>query len=99
MCLAIDSLMRQLFSKHNTVIYDWIFWVSIAVIVIWMILKAAGIIDSPVWQELLPFAGAVAAIAAYFQKTGASFQKVDHIVQDLHEFKTEMRDFRKEVAV
>ena len=84
--------------KLNPKVYDWVFWISLAVVAIWMILKIFGVIHSPVWQDMLPFAGVIMAIAAYFQKTGASLQKIDHIVQDLHDFKNEMRDFRKEVT-
>lgn len=82
----------------STKVYDWIFWISIGVIVVWMILKAAGIIQSPQWQELLPFAGAVAAIAAYFQKSGAFFQRVDHIADDLHTFKSETKAELREIS-
>ena len=78
--------MKQSF-KINPVVYDWIFWISIAVIVVWIVLKAVGVIHSPVWQELLPYVGGLAAVVAYFQKTGAYFQKIDHLDQDLHEFR------------
>lgn len=88
--------MKQSF-KINPVIYDWMFWISIAVVVIWMILKAVGIIHSPLWQELLPFAGGLAAIVAYFQRTGASLQKIDHIFNDFHDFKAEVRADFKEI--
>ena len=80
--------------KVNPVVYDWIFWISIGVVVVWMILKAVGVIHSPVWQELLPLAGGLAAIIAYSQKTGRHLQKIDHIDKNLTEFKLEMHDFR-----
>ena len=74
--------------KVNPVVYDWVFWISIGVVVVWMILKAVGVIHSPVWQELLPLAGGLAAIIAYSQKTGAYLQKIDHLDQDFHEFRS-----------
>lgn len=83
----------------NPIVYDWIFWISVAVVVIWMILKAVGIIQSPVWQELLPYAGAFAAVVAYFQKTGAYLQKIDYIGQDIHDSKLEMREFRDKTEI
>jgi hypothetical protein len=89
--------MKEGISKSDTAIYDWIFWISIAVIVVWMILKAVGVISSPVWQELLPFAGGLAALAAYFQKTGKHLQKIDNIEYDLHEFKTDTKAEFKEI--
>ncbi|MBI2143491.1 hypothetical protein HYU20_04095 [Candidatus Woesearchaeota archaeon] len=78
--------------------YDWIFWISVAVVFVWMVLKAVGIIQPPVWQELLPYAGTFAAVVAYFQKTGRYLEKIDHIGLDLHQFKAEMSEFRKEVV-
>lgn len=90
--------MKQTF-KVNPIIYDWIFWISIAVIVVWMILKAAGIIHSPAWQELLPYLGYAAAIAAFFLKAGAFSQKVDYIAKDLHEFKLEMHEFKNKTEI
>lgn len=62
-----------------------------------MVLKAIGIIQSPVWQQLLPYAGSLAAIVAYFQKTGRYLEKIDRIGADLHNFKAEMGEFRKEI--
>lgn len=81
----------------NPVVYDWVFWVSIAVVVLWMILKIVGVIHSPVWQEMLPIAGGAAAIVAYALKAGRYLEKIDHIKTDLHNFKSDMSDFRKEV--
>ena len=80
--------------KVNTVVYDWIFWISIGVIVAWMILKVVGVFHSPVWQEMLPIAGGVAAVIAYSQKTGRYLERIDHIDKNLTEFKLEMHDFR-----
>ena len=90
-------------------VYDWIYWISIVVVLLWMVLKATGVINSPVWQELLPFAGGVVAVIAYFQKVGRSLQKIEHMDSDLREFKAEIKadlrdfkfefkDFRKEVT-
>ncbi|MBI2175737.1 hypothetical protein HYU40_00085 [Candidatus Woesearchaeota archaeon] len=72
----------------SPIVYDWIFWISIGVVVVWMILKATGIIHSPIWQELLPFAGGLAAIVSYFQKTGRYLEKIDHLDRDFHEFRS-----------
>ncbi len=83
----------------NPVIYDWIFWISVCVVAVWMILKAVGVIQSPAWQELLPYAGIFTAIVAYFQKTGRYLEKIDHIGSDLHQFKAEMGEFRKEIVM
>ena len=49
-------------------VYDWIFLASLAFIAVWMALKAVGIINSPAWQELLPFAVAIFGAGAFYQK-------------------------------
>ncbi|MBI2140966.1 hypothetical protein HYU16_00930 [Candidatus Woesearchaeota archaeon] len=72
----------------NPIVYDWIFWISVTVVVVWMVLKAAGIIQSPAWQVLLPYAGSLVAVVAYFQKTGRQLQKIDHLDRDFHEFRS-----------
>jgi hypothetical protein len=80
----------ELFSKHNTVIYDWIFWISLLVTALWFVLKIAGVIKSPFWIEVIPVAGVVFA-------AGTFFQKVEHIATDLHEFKSETKSDFKEI--
>ena len=52
----------------STKVYDWIFWTSLGIIAVWIVLKAVGIINTPTWQELLPFAGAIFAAGAFYQK-------------------------------
>ena len=90
--------MKQAF-KVNPIVYDWMFWISVAVVVVWMVLKAVGVIQSPAWQELLPYAGSLAAIVAYFQKSGRYLEKIDHIGIDLHNFKAEMSEFRNKTEI
>jgi hypothetical protein len=52
---------------NSTIIYVWIFWLSMAVMAVWVVLKAAGIINSPVWVELIPYASAIFAAGSFFQ--------------------------------
>ncbi|MBI2581386.1 hypothetical protein HYV85_06330 [Candidatus Woesearchaeota archaeon] len=81
--------MRQLFSKHNTALYDWLFWLSLFITGLWFALKIAGFIKTPFWIEFVP-------VASIIFGAGIFFQKVEHIGDDLHDFKTEMREFKKE---
>ena len=83
--------MTRIFSKHNTAIYDWLFWLSLVVTGVWFALKIAGVINTPFWVEFIP-------VASIIFGAGILFQKVEHIGEDLHDFKTEMREFRKEVV-
>lgn len=48
-------------------IYDVLFWTSILVIAIWVFLKMIGVIQSPVWVEMIPYAGAIFAVGAFYQ--------------------------------
>jgi hypothetical protein len=85
------TFAMKLFSKHNTVIYDWIFWISLVITALWFTLKIIGVIKTPVWVELIPVGSIVFA-------AGVFFQKVEHISDDLHEFKADMNEFRRDVT-
>jgi hypothetical protein len=80
-----------LFSKHNTAIYDWIFWISLLVTGLWFTLKIIGVIKTPVWVELIPVGSIIFA-------AGVFFQKVEHIADDLHEFKAETKVDVREIC-
>ncbi|MBW2968657.1 hypothetical protein KY304_00190 [Candidatus Woesearchaeota archaeon] len=48
-------------------IYDIIFWMSMLIMIVWIILKIAGIINSPVWIEMIPYMSIVFAAGAFYQ--------------------------------
>ena len=43
----------------KNIILDALYWGSLLVVVVWIILKLVGVIQSPLWQELIPFAALV----------------------------------------
>ena len=51
----------------KTKVYVIIFWVSLLVIAVWILLKALGYIQTPVLVEMMPYAGAIFAMGAFFQ--------------------------------
>jgi hypothetical protein len=51
----------------KTLIYSWIFWISIGVIVVWIILKAYSIINTPTFVQFIPYIGAIFAAGSIFQ--------------------------------
>ncbi len=83
--------MKQTFSRHDTTIYNWLFWLSLLVTGLWFALKIAGVINTPFWIEFIP-------VASIIFGAGILFQKVEHIGDDLHDFKVEMGEFRKEIG-
>ncbi len=53
--------------KDYSKLYAVIFWVSMSVILIWLLLKAFGFIHTPLIIELLPYISAVFGAGAFFQ--------------------------------
>lgn len=49
-------------------IYDAIFWFSLASILLWVILKVLGYINTPILLEQYPTIGAIFGAGAFFQK-------------------------------
>lgn len=69
---------------------DLFYYISLAgvvVLIIWAILKSVGIIQSPVWAEMVPFF----SIAIVF---GGLIMNVRHIGNSLKEFKEDMKGFQ-----
>lgn len=64
-------------------IYAIIFWTSLLVILVWVILKMIGVINSPVWIQLIPYFSAVFA-------AGAFFQSINSIKLDVSDLKARM---------
>ncbi len=64
-------------------IYDIIFWTSLLVIAIWIVLKMFGVINSPVWIEMVPYLGLIFA-------AGSFYQSVRSMKLDISDFKLRM---------
>jgi len=43
--------------RGKLTIWDYLIWIGIALILIWAILKSIGIINSPIWLEMIPYYG------------------------------------------
>src|SRR3989344_8441561 len=69
--LQINKLIKKkiFFNKmaKSSTIWESIFWIALAVIALWILFKALGLIKTPVWIELIPYAGALFAAGAAFQ--------------------------------
>ncbi len=68
--------------------WDVLIWVGIVLIIGWAILKSVGVIESPVWVEMIPYFGAGASIMGGAYKLGkimrgieSTNRKVDGLVK------------------
>lgn len=71
-------------------IKDIIFWLCLAVIFVWIILKAAGIIHSPAWIEVIPYASAIFG-------AGIAFQILRELRNDLKETRFNLKEINIEL--
>lgn len=53
--------------KDYTKLYTIIFWLSMLYILLWVILKAAGVINTPELLELFPIITAIFGAGVFFQ--------------------------------
>lgn len=81
--------MKEVDFELKRKIYDWLFWLSLLITGLWFTLKIMGVIKTPLWLELLP-------VASVIFGAGIFFQKVESIGDDLHDFKLEMSEFKKD---
>jgi hypothetical protein len=75
-------------------IYGAIFWASLVIILLWYILKSTGVIQTPLWLELLPVAVAVFGAGAVFQEMRSDIKilkfRVTHLEKDVHYVKAQI---------
>lgn len=64
---------------------DILVWIALVVIIIWIILKITGIINSPLWIEYIPIYSAVYIAGWQINKLA----NVAEEVKNLNRFKTE----------
>lgn len=76
---------------NQTKIYDILFWTSLSVIAIWVFLKMIGVIHSPVWVQMIPYAGAIFAAGTFYQ-----LMKILRI--DVFDLKTRMNSIEREIT-
>lgn len=67
--------------------YDLLFWSSMGVIVVWMILKAIGVINTPMFVQLIPYAGGIFAFGVFFQMMREFKNEIKSIKEDTKELR------------
>lgn len=62
--------------------WDWLAWVVLAGILLWIILKMLGIINTPILLQYAPYLGAV-------YLAGWNVHKLDSVASEFKSFRTE----------
>lgn len=75
-------------------IWTWLIIVGIAVIAFWAILKAFGLINTPVWVEMIPYWAGSGVLAGFLVKLGRILQKVDTVCRDVDNMKGKLDELR-----
>ncbi len=64
-------------AKIKRPIWDYLFYASMLVLTIWLVLKVIGIIKTPVWLEYgVPIGSAILAFSTFFQSINDKIAKL-----------------------
>ncbi len=74
--------MNETSSKRP--IWDYLFYFSMFVLTVWLILKVAGVIKTPVWLEYgIPIGSFILGLVTFFQSINNKFERVFSSISDL----------------
>lgn len=76
---------------------DILFWGGILIVIIWAIGKTIGLINSPVWVDMIPIYGAVTTVVAISLKIGKILQRLEQVIKDVGNIQLEVKDIDKRV--
>ncbi len=87
--------------EFRSQVYGIIGWTCLAIILIWYILKSVGVIQTPLWLELMPVAAGIFAGGAFVQKICSAIAemkkeiilvkvRVTHLEKDMHFVKAQI---------
>ena len=75
--------MEQI-AKMQRPVWDYLFYLSMLVLTVWLILKVAGYIKTPVWLEYgVPLGSLIIGFLTFFQSIVDKFSKLTDKVSDL----------------
>ena len=71
-------------------------YIGSAMILVWALLKATGIIQSPIWVEMIPFVGAGLGVITLIFRAGRMVEKIERVIFDLEKLtaRTSSIDYR-----
>ena len=97
---SVLEIVKEIWNNEtfNEVAYK----ASLGLVIIWIILKLLRIIESPLWQEMLPFAGLVLGFITWSNRLESRLTSMEkdlqYIRKDTDYTKKEMEDIRQEVG-
>ena len=81
---CINFFMKQ--------IWDYLAWIVLFLILVWLILKIVGVIHTPLWLEYSPLLGAV-----YI--AGWAMNKLDRATEDIKELRNDSKRIDSDVGI
>ncbi len=90
--------MLNLTFEQEMKLYDWIFYSCIAIIVVWLILKMTGVINTPLIVLYLPAIVGVLGLFVSFHKVSKYFGRLNGDISYLKEGVKEGKEERKHLS-
>ena len=78
-------------------IKDFLFYLSLVVIVIWFILKSAGVFNTPLIVEIIPIVSAAFGAGVFYNKINSSLGKIGGLEKAFWMMKTDIIKIKKDV--
>lgn len=91
--------MTTVEKTHRFDYTDVLFWLGILLMTAWIIGKLLGLIQSPVWVDLLPFIAALVTILSIGLKAGRILQKLDYVVEGVDKLDKRVVSLEKRVTI
>ncbi len=78
---------------------DWnvVFWIGILIIFFWLVAKAAGLINTPLVVQIIPYIGGLVALFGLFRNAGIYIQKLNGIIEDIGDINIQIKDINSEI--
>ncbi|MFH1803111.1 MAG: hypothetical protein ABH864_06730 [archaeon] len=82
-------------AKRKLSFWDYLIWIGIILILGWALLKALGIINTPVWIEMIPYIGVGITLLGGAYKLGRILENVERMDTSVKELNTTTKDIDK----
>lgn len=73
-------------------IWDVLFWLALIILFVWLVLKLSGVIQSPLWQDLLPLGGAA---ILFLLSAWGKLSKIDNIETEVRRINFRLEKFKE----
>ncbi|MBS3121680.1 hypothetical protein J4434_02240 [Candidatus Woesearchaeota archaeon] len=80
-------------------VWDYLAWCVLFGILIWLLLKVFGIINTPVLIEYAPYFGAVYIAGWAMQKLDRAIEDIRYLNRDIKEIKVDLKDIENDVGL